>query len=193
MLRNVLSVIGAGCLLLMIALAVRLYPLLQTASQFDPRAADLYTQMFKRVFTTQSGIESLLIKQPVKAGLTATEVDDYIRLIASELNIKMVGEFYIHREVEAISGSAFRYTKVYLLCNALTAASMLNYNDSFASYLPCRVTLLEDRTGQLWLYTLDMNFLIYGGKPLPPALRDQMIKIRDSILEIMHRASAGDF
>ncbi|MDH5484332.1 MAG: DUF302 domain-containing protein [Gammaproteobacteria bacterium] len=193
MIKNVLSVIGAACLVLMFVLALRLYPLVQTVNQFDLQAADLYTQMFQRVLASQSGIESILIKQPVKPGLTAAEVDDYIQLIASELNIKMVGELYIHREVEVISGSPFRYAKVYLLCNALTAASMLNYNDSFASYLPCRITLLEDKSGQLWLYTLDMNFLIYGGKPLPPALRDEIIKVRDRILEIMHRASAGDF
>ena len=193
MVKNIFAVIGVFSLLGVVLLLLRIYPIAEKFNQFDPQAAELYQQMFERVLTTQSGIEAMLIKQPVKAGISASDVDDYIRLIANELNIKNVGELYLHREVESISGAPFRYAKVYLLCDALIAASMLNYNDSFASYLPCRVTLLEDKTGQLWLYTLDMNFLIYGGKPLPPALRDEVIRVRDTILEIIKRAAAGEF
>ena len=75
----------------------------------------------------------------------------------------------------------------------MTAASMLNYNDAFASFLPCRITVLEDEEGTLWLSTMDLNLMIHGGKPIPPALKFDAMKIRDVLNEIMLRSAAGDF
>lgn len=80
-----------------------------------------------------------------------------------------------------------------MFCNALTAAKMLDYSDAFSAYLPCRITLLEDPDGQLWLYTLNMDLMVYGGKPLPPELKEEAIEVKDIILEIMNRGAEGDF
>lgn len=193
MLKNILAGIGFISIGLLLVLLVKLLPVIKQLDGFDPEAAHVYMQMAKRILQTQSGIEGLVIKTPVKEGISAEEVDQYIRLVANELNIKNVGELPLYKEVEAMSGSSYRYVKIYLLCNAMAAASMLNYSDAFASFLPCRVSLLEDRQGRLWLYTQDMDVIIYGGKPLPPALKVEALKVRDIILEIMRRAAEGAF
>jgi len=193
MLKNSLAVIGFFSIGVMLVILLKLLPVMQQLEGFDPKAKDVYMQIINRVLLTKSGIEGIVIKTPVAEGISSEAVDQTIRLVANELNIKNVGELPLSEEVEAMSGSSYRFVKIYLLCNAMTAASMLNYNDAFASFLPCRVSVVEDKTGHLWLYTQDMDVLIYGGKPLPPALKLEAIKIRDTILEIMRRAAEGDF
>lgn len=193
LLKNSLAAFGAISLVLLVVGLIKIYSLLQLFDEFDPQAQAFYEDFSRRIIDSRSGVEALVTRVPVADGLDAAVVDESIRFIANELNIKNVGELPLYKEVESMSGTQFRYIKIYLLCNAMTAASMLNYSDAFSSYLPCRITLLEDKDGKLWLYTMNMDLLIYGGRPLPPALKAEAIKIRDIMLSIMQRAAQGDF
>ena len=94
---------------------------------------------------------------------------------------------------EDMSGKPYRYVKIFMFCNALTASRMLDYNDAFSSYLPCRITLIEDLQGKLWLYTLNMDGMIYGGRPLPPELKEEAENVKEIILDIMNRGATGEF
>jgi len=35
--------------------------------------------------------------------------------------------------------------------------------------------------------------MIYGGKPLPRELKEEAIKVKDTILDIMNRGASGEF
>ncbi len=192
-LKNTLAIIGILSLLLLAVTINKALPYWQKIDEFHPQAKVLYSQLVEDIFQSVSAVEAMSIQVPVDKGISAEEVDRSIKTIANELNIKNVGELPLYKEVEAISGAPFRYMKIYLLCEAMTAASMMNYSDAFSSYLPCRITLLEDQNGQLWMYTMNMDLMIYGGRRLPPALEVEALKIRDTILEIMNRAAVGDF
>ena len=193
LLRNIFAVIGVVSLLAILVISVKGFSFLEQLDEFDPDAKAFYSKLWQRVIDNHSGVDAMVVKVPANEGLTADEIDASIRYIANELNVKNVGELPMYKEVESLSGTPFRYVKIYLLCDAMTAASLLNYNDAFTSYLPCRITLLEDKSGKFWLYTMNMDIMIYGGRPLPPALKMEAIKVRDSILQIMNRASRGDF
>jgi uncharacterized protein (DUF302 family) len=80
-----------------------------------------------------------------------------------------------------------------MFCNALTAAQMLEYSDAYSAFLPCRISMVEDKEGKLWLYSLNMDAMIYGGKPLPPALKEEAEGVKKIILDIMNRGAKGDF
>lgn len=192
-LKNMFAVFGVISLVLMILAGSWAFNALQWADDFDAHAGTFYSDIIKRIVASRSGVEALVTRVPVQPGIDVEQVDESIRNIANELNIKTVGELPLSEEVESMSGTRFRYIKIYLLCNAMTAASLLNYDDAFSSYLPCRITLLEDRTGHLWLYTMNMDLIIHGGRPLPPALKAEAEKIRDSLDDIMQRAARGDF
>ncbi|MDH5766940.1 MAG: DUF302 domain-containing protein [Gammaproteobacteria bacterium] len=191
--KNIFVFIGIVSLILIIMVVVKLTPVVQQLSEFDPQAVKLYLGIAKRALDERSGVEAMVIKVPVRQGLGPGDVDDSIKIIANELDIDNVGELPMYKEVQKLSGVPYRYAKIYLLCDAMIAASLLNHSDGFSSYLPCRISLIEDAEGQLWLYTLNMDIMIYGGRPLPPALKQDAIKVRDTILEIMNRAAQGDF
>jgi uncharacterized protein (DUF302 family) len=116
-----------------------------------------------------------------------------MKFVANELNMSNVGELPLYKDVEAKTGGSYRFVKIYMFCNSLIAKEMLDYNDAFSAYLPCRITMVEDTEGKLWLYTLNMDLMIYGGEPLPPALKEQAIQVKEYILQIMHRGAEGEF
>ena len=92
-----------------------------------------------------------------------------------------------------MTGKPQRFLKIYMFCNPLTAADMFDYSVAFSAYLPCRISLIEDPQGKLWLYTLNMDMMIHGGKVLPEALKEEAISVKDTILDIMNRGATGEF
>ncbi|MDP3132878.1 MAG: DUF302 domain-containing protein, partial [Burkholderiaceae bacterium] len=61
-----------------------------------------------------------------------------------------------------------------------------------AAYLPCRVSLVEQDDG-LWLYTLNMDMMVKMGRKLPSPLKEEAMAVRNTIYEMMERASKGEF
>ena len=116
-----------------------------------------------------------------------------LRFVANEHNIKNVGELPLSEQVAAMTGEDQRFWKIYMFCNPLTAAKMINYSDAFSAYLPCRVSLVEDLQGKLWIYSLNMDMMIHGGASLPPELFDEANSIKETILDIMNRGAEGEF
>jgi len=52
---------------------------------------------------------------------------------------------------------------------------------------------LEDKIGKYWLYALDLDMMIWGGAPLPDNLKEEAIKVRTILLDIMERGAKGEF
>jgi len=192
-LRNLFALLGFIAVVLAIYVAVKMSPMMQTFDQFDEKAIDVYGDMVSILLETGNAAEATVWKVPVEDGLTVEDVEIALRAVANELNIKNVGELPLSAQVEAMSGEKSRFFKIYMFCNALTAAQMLEYSDAYSAYLPCRVSLVEDKQGKLWLYSLNMDAMIYGGKPLPPALKEEAMGVKKIILEIMNRGAEGDF
>lgn len=192
-LRNLFALIGFIAIVVIIYATVKMAPMIQAFDEFDENAMGVYSDMVTILMETGNAAEATVWKIPVEEGLTVEDVDETLRAVANELNIKNVGELPLSAEVEAMSGEKSRFFKIYMFCNAMTAAQMLDYSDSFSAYLPCRISLVEDKQGKLWLYSLNMDAMIYGGKPLPPALKEEAMGVKDIILEIMNRGAEGDF
>ncbi|WP_455235078.1 DUF302 domain-containing protein [Thiogranum longum] len=190
---NLFGLLGLLLVIAVIYAAVQLGPQLKNIGEFDSKALQTYAAIGKTLIETGNGPEATIWKMPVDEGLSAAEVEETMKFVANEHNIKNVGELPLYKEVEAISGEPSRYVKIFMFCNAMTAARMLDYSDAFSAYLPCRITMVEDTSGKLWLYTLNMDLMIHGGKKLPPALKEEAIEVKEIILDIMKRGAAGEF
>ena len=192
-LRNLLAIIGALAIVAGLAAAPYLLEVKNRFAEFDEKAADTYIAMFNQVLETGNAAEATVWKSLVSEDLSPEDVDETIKFVANEHNIKNVGELPLYKQVEAMSGQPYRFVKIYMFCNAMTAAQMLDYSDAFAAYLPCRLSLVEDKQGRLWIYTLNMDPMIHGGKPLPPELKAEAIKVKEIMLDVLDRGSKGDF
>ena len=192
-LRNLLAIVGLIVVIGAGYALVKLQPSLTAVGEFDEKALDVVKDMGVKLVETGNMAEASIWKIPVDEGMTAEDVEQTMKFVANEHNFKNVGEMPLYKEVEAMSGQPYRYVKIFMFCNALTASRMLDYNDAFSSYLPCRITLIEDKEGKLWLYTLNMDGMIYGGKPLPAELKKEAENVKEIILDIMNRGATGEF
>ncbi len=193
LIRNLLALVGLLALIGLGVGAAWLAPYTEGISQLDVGARKTYLDMARILMETGSAAQATVWKVPVAEGLKPEDVEDTMRSVANELNIKNVGELPLYKQVEAMTGKSFRFMKIYMFCNPLTAAKMVDYDDAFSAYLPCRIALIEDKQGRLWLYTLNMDLMIHGGRPLPPELAKEARRVKSVITEIMRRAAAGEF
>jgi uncharacterized protein (DUF302 family) len=166
---------------------------LKNLESFDAKAPQVYMDMTKILLASGNGAEATVWKRSVAEGLSAQDVEETMRFVANEHNFKNVGELPLSDQVAAMTGEDQRFWKIYMFCNPLTAAKMIDYSDAFSAYLPCRIALVEDKTGQLWLYTLNMDMMIHGGAELPPELFEEASQVKEIILDIMNRGAEGDF
>ncbi|MES9899761.1 MAG: DUF302 domain-containing protein [Sedimenticola sp.] len=190
MIKNLFALVGFVVVVASVVLGIKAKDI---ASGFDPKAPEVYLELIENVLTTKSAAEATVWKVPVAEGLSTDEVEEAMKLVANELNIANVGELPLYKDVTAKLGKEYRFVQIYMFCNSLTAAMMLDYNDTFSAYLPCRITMVEDKAGKLWLMALNMDLMIYGGEPLPPTLKEEAIRVKEIILEVMNRAAEGEF
>ena len=160
---------------------------------FDDKAFATYKGMLDRLVETGNAPAATVWSVKVADGISFDEVDESIRAVAIDNNIKDVGALPLGDQVEAMTGAPWRKLKIYLYCNPLTAAKMVEYDIAYAAYLPCRVSLVEDEKGDLWITTLDMDMMIHGGKTLPPELLEEALRVKAVIQDILARAAEGDF
>ena len=191
--KNGFAVIGVLSIAVFIYTLYILEPVYHRFNSFDEKALDTYQSLFKNILKTGNVAEATVWKMQVNDGLKPSEVEEVMKFVANEHNIKNVGELPLYKQVEASTGKPFRFMKIYMFCNALTAAKMVRYSDAFSAYLPCRVTLLEDKVGKLWLYSLNMDLMIHGGMPLPVELKKEALNVKKIILDIMNRGASGEF
>ncbi len=190
---NLLALVGLVVVAGLITVVVQHGEGLGNLRDFDEKAPQVYMDMAKSLLASGNAAEATIWKVPVEDGLSVEEVEDTLRFVANEHNIKNVGELPLSAQVEAMTGEKQRFLKIYMFCNPLTAAQMVDYSDAFSAYLPCRVSLIEDGDGKLWLYTLNMDMMIHGGKTLPDDLKAEANTVKDTILDIMNRGASGEF
>jgi len=190
---NLLALLGLVMIAGIIALGVQQGSSILNLKNFDPKAAEVYAEMAKTLIETGNAAEATVWKVPVADGLEWKDVEDTMRFVANEHNIKNVGELPLSEQVQLMTGEEQRFLKIYMFCNPLTAANMFDYSVAFSAYLPCRISLIEDPDGKLWIYTLNMDMMIHGGIPLPDELKAEAIQVKEIMLDIMKRGAAGEF
>lgn len=131
-------------------------------------------------------------ERKVKPGVTVKDIEGILTQVSSEKNMRDVGVLPLSQELAARSGKKEKLLTVYSFCTPSTARTMVDFSPHMAAYLPCRVTLVEHDDGSLWLYTLNMDMMVKMGRKLPSPLKEEAMKVRDTIWEMMERASKGE-
>jgi uncharacterized protein (DUF302 family) len=137
-------------------------------------------------------------KMKVNDDISFEDAIESMKLRANLVNFKQVGHQPLWKEIEAITGAEQPKVEIFQFCDAMVARKILDYAPEFVVFLPCRVALLEDAEGQIWVMTLDwdVGWLDYAQNPnsaLDVELRKEAKRIRDAIFYIMEGAVTGDF
>lgn len=128
---------------------------------------------------------------PLAKGVSPDDAVQSMKLRANLLNMHLVAELPLSRQVSAITGKPSQNVTIFQFCDALTARRMLDDNLAFAAYLPCRIALVEDARGRGWLVMMDLD-MILDAADRSPGLKARALEVRDKLEDIMRAGANGD-
>jgi uncharacterized protein (DUF302 family) len=138
---------------------------------------------------TGNGVYKIAIDRNV----SMSEAAESMRLRANALNLQLVAELPMSKQVEAVTGKPQRTIIVFQFCDAVLAKDLIEENLDFSIYMPCRIALIEDASGQGWLVMMDVNVdAVAQEKRLPAALKDRVNAVRRLLIEIMQAGAKGE-
>jgi uncharacterized protein (DUF302 family) len=143
--------------------------------------------------TNQSAQVAGVYKVAIDRGVSLADAAESMRLRANALNLKLVAELPLSKQVEAITNQPQRTVTIYQFCDAVLAKDLIDMNLDFAVYMPCRIALIEDAKGQGWLVMMDVNVdAVAKEKRLPQVLKDRVNAVRNSLIDIMQAGAKGE-
>lgn len=161
----------------------------------------------KQFYDQMVGISSLSMrelfnfmtdKRKVDAELSFDDVIEAMELKANDVNFKKVGHNEFWKDVSAVSGLPTLRIEILQFCDATVGRRMLDFSPEFSIFIPCRITVMEDASGEIWLMTMDwdVSWLARAWQPgsqLDPDLIQDAVRIRDAMKQIMHAGASGDW
>jgi uncharacterized protein (DUF302 family) len=172
-----------------IAAAAALLALAVLADIPSARARDPATQTPGDALTLSS--EPVRIARiQVKAGVSFDDAVESMRLRANQRNLKYVGVNQLSKEIESLSGKPSRRIEIFSFCDGLVAQKMIEATPSMLAYMPCRIGMLEDQQGRIWLIAMLIDDSVM--QALPTAARQSAQRVTATMREIMIAGARGD-
>ena len=141
------------------------------------------------IASAQRGIYKLAVDRKVKLADAA----ESMRLRANALNLKLVAELPLSKQVEAVTGKPQRTMTIFQFCDAVTAKELIDMSMDFVIYMPCSIALIEDEKGQGWLIMRDIDVdLVAKETKLQSELSERIKSVRDGLLDIMKAGAHGE-
>jgi uncharacterized protein (DUF302 family) len=132
-------------------------------------------------------------KLAVQPNISMDDAAESMRLRANALNLKLVAELPLSKQVEAMTGKPQKTIIIFQFCDAVVAKQLIDVNVDFAVFMPCRIALIEDEKGKGWLVMMDVDTnAIAREKSLSPELKKKIEDVRAMLVNIMKAGAAGD-
>jgi len=136
-------------------------------------------------------ISQTVAQMALREGVSKEDAIEAMMSKAAEINLKLVGQQHVSKELEA-RGVDSPYLTILQFCNPMDARMMIVSNPIFASYMPCRIALVEDQEGKAWLMMLNLDMLI-NSKLLAPEVVETAIRVNQAMLDVMVAGATGEF
>jgi cytochrome c553/uncharacterized protein (DUF302 family) len=136
-------------------------------------------------------IKQTVVQMPLSEGV---EIQDAINAMLSkavELNQKLVAQQFVSKELKE-RGIESPYLSIFQFCRPTDARLMVLANPIFASYMPCRISMVEDQEGKIQLMMLNLDIIIENNF-LPQEVVETAIRVNQNMLDIMVAGTTGEF
>lgn len=188
LIKGLLTFIGLIVVLLMVVAGVIIGP---KVANFDPKALDAYMSMAGKVLETGDPAKGMVIrkKMVIPEGMTKQEaIDNAIDImdeVADAHGLAMVD----HKVMPRKSGI---YTQIRSYCSPSIADVFLNHSREFIGFMPCRIGIIEEPNGDIYLYTMNLDLAIYGGNKLPKKMLDLAHEVETAMYGMLEKGAAND-
>lgn len=134
-------------------------------------------------------IVQTVVRMALDEGVTPEQAEEAMLAKAEEIGLKKVAQqkvsqFLARQDVE------MPHLSIYQFCNPLDARLMVIADPVFSSYMPCRISMVEDADGKLWVMMLNLDMLI-NSKLLPTEVIETAIRVNQQMLDVMAAGAAG--
>ncbi len=136
-------------------------------------------------------IKQTVVQMSVQKDVSREDAVQALMSRAAEINLKYVSRQEVSKELEA-RGLKTPYLDIFQFCNPEDARQMIMFDPIYAAYMPCRIAMVEDKDGQLWLMMLNLDMLI-NSQLLPPELTEIAIRVNQAMLDVMVAGATGEF
>lgn len=156
----------------------------------------MQTMMMANPMSLRDMMNMMVAKKKVAEGISFEEVIESMDLRANFMNMKKVGHNTPWQVIEATTGEPSPKIEMLSYCDIPTMRDIVDYVPEFGVFVPCRITVLEDAVGDLWIMTMDWDVRWLDTSPNPnkisPELREKAIMVREAIESIMEAGANGD-
>jgi len=165
--------------------------------KMDSKALGLYMNMADKVLTTGDPAKGMVIKRKLvvedgtskeDAIANALEVMDEV---ADGYGLALVDEKTMPRAGKFMKDGG-KYTHIRSYCSPSIADIFLSFSGEFVGFMPCRVGIVEDDNGDIWLYTMSLEMMIHGGHVLPDELLKYATDVSDAMVGMIEQGAAGE-
>jgi len=192
--KSIFTIIGAIVVIGAIILGVKYGA---SASKMDPQALGAYMKMADAVLTTGDPAKGMIIKRKliIEEGTSKEEaIENAIEImdeVADEHGLAKVDEKTMPRGGKFMKDGGL-YTHIRSYCSPTIADIFLTHSGEFIGFMPCRVGIVEDAKGDIWLYTMSLDLMIHGGHTLPPELLEYANTVKESMEQMIEKGAAGE-
>ncbi|MBN2872990.1 MAG: DUF302 domain-containing protein [Halothiobacillaceae bacterium] len=168
---------------------------LSIKDNLDPKAMDVYGDLYDKFVESGGDIGAATVwRMKVDEGLTPEDIKVSIESAAVGSGLANVGNMPLSEQLALETGNEDqRYLMIYQYCSPQIARKAVDFSPYFSAYLPCRISVVEDKEGNYWLYSLNMDMFVHGGKNMPEDFKKDAIHVRDTIYKMMKAGATGGF
>ena len=136
-------------------------------------------------------ITQTVVRMALDKGVTTEAAEKAMIAKAKEIGLKKVAQQKVSQFLTK-QGVDMPHLSIFQFCNPMDARLMVIADPVFSSYMPCRISVVEDADGKAWLMMLNLDMLI-NSELLPPQVVDTAIKVNQQMLDIMVAGATGEF
>ncbi len=188
LIKGLLTLIGALVVLGLLYVGIRFGG---TLKDFDSGALGAYLEMAGKVAETGDPAKGMVIrkKMVIPEGMSKKEaIENAIEImdeVAAEHGLAVVD----HKVMPRTGGL---YTQIRSYCSPSIADVFLKYSPEFVGFMPCRIGIIEEPNGDIYLYTMKLDLMIHGGKALPPKLLELAHEVEKGMYGMLEKGAAGE-
>ncbi|MCB1802411.1 MAG: DUF302 domain-containing protein [Gammaproteobacteria bacterium] len=134
-------------------------------------------------------VQQSIVQVTLQNGVTPESAANAMIAKASEINLKFVGRQRIYRQLRK-QGKVSGHLEIFQFCDLDDAHNLIQLNPIFAAFMPCRIAMVEDKNGSVWLMTFNLDMVI-NSTMLTPAEGEIAIRVNQNMLKVLVAGATG--
>ncbi|PTB88075.1 hypothetical protein C9925_00505 [cyanobacterium G8-9] len=194
LIKGLFTLIGAIVVIAGIIGAVTLGPKI---AKLDSQALPEYMKMFDTVLTTGDPAKGMVkrVKMVIPEGVTKEEAFENAIEVMDEVGAEF-GLAMVDSKTMPRGGKLFKdgglLTHIRSYCSPSIADKFLSHSGEFIGFMPCRIGIVEDPNGDIYIYTMGLELMINGGHTLPPEMLELANEVKKGMYTMMEKGAAGE-